>query len=123
MVGAVVPGVLFLEALEAEAEAGDESAGAAGFDHVGGEGLDDLRECRVNGGGIFGRRQEKLEALVEGAGAGHLHAASAMAEMEETELASANGGGTAMVSVVVEVGAERELRHKCLSGERLAASN
>jgi len=122
MVGAVVPGVLFLEALEAEAEAGDESPGAAGFNHVSGEGLDDLGECRVNGGGIFGRRQEELEALVEGAGAGHLHAASAMAEMEETELASANGGGTAMVSVVVEVGAKRKLRHKCLSGEQLATS-
>ena len=91
--------------LGCRAEAGDESAGAAGFDHVGGEGLDDLGERGVDGGGIFGRRQEELEALVEGAVAGHLHAASAMAEMEETELASANGGGTAMVSVVVEVGA------------------
>ena len=38
-----------------------------------------------------------------------------MAEMVETELASSNSGGTAMVSVVVEVGAKGECRHKFLS--------
>jgi hypothetical protein len=109
--------------LQAEAQAGDESAGAAGLDHVGREGLDDLSERQVNRGGIFGRRQEELEALVEGAGLGHAHEASAMAEMIETELASSHGGGATLVSVVVEVGAKGECRHVFLSGEQLAASS
>ena len=65
----------------------------------------------MDGSGIFGRRQEELEALVEGAGLGHTHEASAMAEVVETELAASNGGGATLMSVVVEVGAKGELGH------------
>ena len=81
-----------------------QEMGALEVEHVGGDGLDQMVECRLHGEHVFQRGKAEVEALAAGAELGHAHEASAVAEMEGTVALSADGDGVASAAVVVEMG-------------------
>ena len=81
----------------------EDEAGALGVEGAAEQGVGDLHEGQLNGGGVFeqGQRQRVLVGI--GGVLFGAHLASDVGEVKETIVASAQGGRTAEVSVAFDV--------------------